>query len=86
VANFRRAKPRRRTCGGKVDIRAIERRIGEGRHDFHAHWPAHHDRTFHTPRRRAETKAELRRILIGRVDLDAGIFPTGNSRPHVYYW
>jgi hypothetical protein len=87
MANFKRRKPRARTYG-HISRREVDAlcKAGSRRHAWMQWWPKWYDVLFHNrPKRRAEAR-ELRRVVSGYVDIDAGLFPLGNNRPHIYYW
>ena len=35
---------------------------------------------------RYENRALCRALLRGKIDADEAVFPTGNHKPHEYYW
>ena len=74
MANFKRNKPR--VKGGH----------GKSRGNWLDHWPAWWDRMYHNrPERRANHKLEYA-LLRENVDPDDAVGPTGNHKPHAYYW
>jgi hypothetical protein len=61
-------------------------RLWEPRHlDQMGSYPAWWDRTFHTRKKRAATRALERKVLAG-VDPDDVAWPLSSNKPHIYYW
>ena len=85
MANYKRKRSRTSSRGRSLDKWQAKARDGYDSYGWLNNWPAWWDIVFHRRPHRRRAAQTTRRVLLGKVEADAAIWPV-SKKPHNYYW